>query len=372
MTSAVKTTCKRKYGEDDYRTDWVDGVGSDSEDDPDRRLDLDSDSLHEFVGEKEAAAAALVPVRKKQGLDETTARKGKRTTEEEVKLENAVKKYNGEDWASIAALVPGRTKIQCTSRWHNNLHPKSDETTARKGRWTSDEDGTLADAVEKYNGEDWAAISELVPGRTNRQCWYRWLNELDPTSDETTARKGKWTLGEDSKLMDAVEKHNGVDWAAIAALVPGRTKTQCNSRWNNELDSKRDETTARAGEKWTAGEDSTLMDAVEKYNGADWAAIAVFVPGRTKIQCTNRWHNEFCYKGDETTARLGKWATYEDSTLTDAVEKHTGEDWAAISELVPGRKKQQCRDRWFKCLHPRRTTIRQKEHGTTNEAPALG
>jgi hypothetical protein len=37
-------------------------------------------------------------------------------------------------------------------------------------------------------------------------------------------------------------------------------------------------------------EDSTLKDAVEKHNGEDWAAIAALVPGRTKQQCLNRWH----------------------------------------------------------------------------------
>jgi hypothetical protein len=64
-----------------YRTDWVDGVGSDSdsEDDPDRCVDLDSDSLDEIVSAERAAAATLVPVGKKQGLNETTARNGKWT-----------------------------------------------------------------------------------------------------------------------------------------------------------------------------------------------------------------------------------------------------------------------------------------------------
>jgi hypothetical protein len=33
-------------------------------------------------------------------------------------------------------------------------------------KWATDEDSTLKDEVEKYNGEDWAAISELVLGQT--------------------------------------------------------------------------------------------------------------------------------------------------------------------------------------------------------------
>jgi myb proto-oncogene protein len=47
---------------------------------------------------------------------------------------------------------------------------------------------------------------------------------------------GKWTEGEDSKLTDTVQTHGSKDWHVIAALVPGRTKTQCYDRWCRSLD----------------------------------------------------------------------------------------------------------------------------------------
>jgi hypothetical protein len=99
----------------------------------------------------------------------------------------------------------------------------SDETTTRKGKWTTDEDSTLTDAVEKYNGNNWAGIAALVPGRTDKECRTRLHDVLVSKSDDTTARKGKWTTDEDSTLADAVEKYKGGDWAGIAALVPIRT-----------------------------------------------------------------------------------------------------------------------------------------------------
>jgi hypothetical protein len=76
---------EKKYGEDDYRTGWVDGVdsNSNSEDDPDRLLDSDSDLLDEIESEEQAAVAALVPARTKQGVDETTVRRRKWTTDED-------------------------------------------------------------------------------------------------------------------------------------------------------------------------------------------------------------------------------------------------------------------------------------------------
>jgi hypothetical protein len=223
-----------------------------------------------------------------------------------------------------------------------------------------------------YNGsKKWVAISELVPGRAKKKSKSRWLDTLSCKIDETTARVGKWTTDEDSTLKDAVEMHYGEPWAAISALVPSRTILQCRNRWNNALESKNNETTARKG-KWTTDEDSTLKDAVEKHSGKNWVAISALVPGRTKQQCRSRWVDVLDSKSDETTACRCYWTKDEDSTLTDAVEMYNGsKKWVAISELFPGRTKKQCLNRWVKYLAPSRITITEKERGTTNEVPAL-
>jgi hypothetical protein len=87
-----------------------------------------------------------------------------------------------------------------------------------------DEDDKLNDAVQMHNGKDWFAIATLVPGRTRQQCRSRWSEAFDSRNVRTTARKGKWTPDEDDKLKDAIQMHDGENWYAIAALVPGRTK----------------------------------------------------------------------------------------------------------------------------------------------------
>jgi hypothetical protein len=228
------------------------------------------------------------------------------------------------------------------------MQPNGGASRAPPRFWSPEEDEKLTAAVKttykKKHGAIygvWVAVAALVPGRTNAQCLTRWHNILRPITDEATARVGLWTTDEDSTLKDAVEKHNGKDWAAISALVAGRTKQQCRTRWHNILRPKRDEATARVG-KWTTDEDSTLKDAVEKHNGKNWAAIAALVPGRTRKQCVNRWHDKLRPKTEKTTARLGTWEKYEDITLKDAVEKHNGKNWAASAAFVPGRTKQQC------------------------------
>jgi hypothetical protein len=133
------------------------------------------------------------------------------------------------------------------------------------------------------------------------------------------ATQRRWTLEEDTKLTSAVnttkkysEEFYRTDWNAVSALLPGRTKLQCKNRWYSALDSKSDETIALVG-RWTTDEDSTLKDAVgEKHNGNNWTSIAALVPGRTKQQCLNRWYSALAHKRDETTARVSKWTKEED------------------------------------------------------------
>jgi uncharacterized protein (DUF2237 family) len=154
---------------------------------------------------------------------------------EDTKLKEAVQTHGGKDWGAIFSLVPGRTRMQCRSRWKDVLDPSIGRASRRTGKWVEDEDSKLKDAVQTYGGKNWAAISSLVPGRTKNQCFHRWQDALDPSIDRTSGRSGKWAEDEDSKLKDAVQTHGGKNWAAISSLVPGRTKCQCRSRWHNVL-----------------------------------------------------------------------------------------------------------------------------------------
>jgi hypothetical protein len=98
--------------------------------------------------------------------------------------------------SSVDTLIPNDTLI-----------PTIDPTTARTGKWTADEDIKLKDAVQTYSGKNWVAIAVLVPGRTRLQCHNRWHTSLVYSIDQVTGRKGQWTADEDSKLKDAVETH---------------------------------------------------------------------------------------------------------------------------------------------------------------------
>jgi hypothetical protein len=112
------------------------------------------------------------------------------------------------------------------------------------GRWTIDEDAKLTNAVANTSKKKWGneykidrvTISASIPDRTKFQCQGRWNNGLDSSIDGTNRRTGKWTSDEDSKLKDAVQMHDAMNWKEIAALVPGRTRKQCKRRWKDVLD----------------------------------------------------------------------------------------------------------------------------------------
>jgi hypothetical protein len=219
------------------------------------------------------------------------------TPAEDAQLTRAVtktpKKNRGKeyklDWVAISAQITDRTNTQCNYRWHRTLDPSIDRANRLTGMWTGDDDNKLKDAVQTHGGKNWIAIAALVPGRTREQCHSRWHKILDPRINPANRRTGEWSEDEDIKLKNAVEKHAGKDWAAIAALVPGRIGSQCYHRWQKVLDARVDRTPGRSG-KWTSDEDTKLKTAVHKHGGKHWAAIAGLVPGRTSSQCSNRWH----------------------------------------------------------------------------------
>jgi hypothetical protein len=285
--------------------------------------------------------------------DRASGRKGTWTEDEDSKLKDAVQTHGGKNWGAISALVPGRTKIQCWNRWHNVLNPSIALTSRREGTWTEDEDSKLKDAVQTHGGKNWGAIAVLVPGRTGKQCWNRWHNAVNPSIALMDGREGKWTEEEDSKLKDAVETHGGKNWGAIAALVPGRTKGQCVHRWNVVLDPNIDRASGRTG-KWAEDEDNELRDAVQRHGSKDWSAIAALVPGRTKGQCNQRWRDVLDPSIDQASVHRRKWTAVEDSKLKDAVQTHGGKNWGAVAALVSSRTKSQCRRRWKDVLDPTR------------------
>lgn len=138
-------------------------------------------------------------------------------------LRAAISIYGPHKWSLIAAHVPNRTPMQCSTRWLGALNP-----TIHKGRWTPEEDAALKDAVSEFvdlldsEGHPqpipWNKIAARIPHRTGIQCQARWSEALDPS-----VRKGKWSPDEDEILKEGVRRF-GRCWIRIAELIEGRTQ----------------------------------------------------------------------------------------------------------------------------------------------------
>ena len=109
---------------------------------------------------------------------------------------------------------------------------------AKTGRWTKREDETLravveADAMSGTCARDWGALAARAFGgaRSPSQCADRWEKVL-----KLGLVKGPWTPGEDGVVRRAVEAAAGgapaasFNWAAVAALLPGRLTKQARER----------------------------------------------------------------------------------------------------------------------------------------------
>jgi hypothetical protein len=133
-----------------------------------------------------------------------------------------------------------------------DMHSNARATTVPR-RFTPEEDAKLTSVAKnstrtKHDKEcttDSAAVAVLVPGRPS-------YSSIDPT----LAKTGRWTTDEDTKLTDAVRMSvrisSNKNWPAISALVPGRTIKQCRGRWYNPS----------ATMNCRADKDKTLKDAV--------------------------------------------------------------------------------------------------------------
>lgn len=94
-------------------------------------------------------------------------------------------------------------------------------------------------------------------------------------------RNCNWSSAEDKRLLDAITLHGESNWAAVAVCVEGRTKVECSHRWNRTLNPQ------ISREAWTEEENERLRLLVEQH-GTKWQTIALEMGNRSDVQC--RYH----------------------------------------------------------------------------------
>eukprot|EP00604_Paraphysomonas_vestita_P000935 CAMPEP_0174819538 /NCGR_PEP_ID=MMETSP1107-20130205/2830_1 /TAXON_ID=36770 /ORGANISM="Paraphysomonas vestita, Strain GFlagA" /LENGTH=1018 /DNA_ID=CAMNT_0016033223 /DNA_START=65 /DNA_END=3121 /DNA_ORIENTATION=+ len=236
----------------------------------------------------------------------------------------------------------------------------------KTGPWIYDEDERLIQAVGVFKKPDgninWGEVTRFIGDRSQKQCYVRWNTLLKYRGMGT--RRGAWTAEEDSRLTEAVARHErkggGVYWAKVSEEMGGdRTYQQCLKRWKQVLQHVGSGARTCA---WTEQEDARLVEAMALYDGqgkgggVDWTKVSEYLGGmRAGTQCYKRWHDALKQR---RKSLLGEdWTPQEDFLVVQAVSLYAGEglgggvDWEAVSTHLGGTKSsKQCNRRWNRVL----------------------
>lgn len=222
------------------------------------------------------------------------------------------KEYSGNAirgvWTEVAKSLPYRTIKSVAAAGVRMFHPY-----ANKGAWSADEDASLHAMVGSL-GTKWTKISEAIE-RTPEACRLRWR---EIRSQE--ANSGKWGSDEEKLLVEAVEKYgqqrslkgnstipktdaegnvivpnrrmilDDINWEAVVAHVKTRSRIQCVTKWYLRLSP-----TMQDRGEWDKPDDKILLKSLwnEREKRMDvmehqiqWDTL---VPGRSADQCKRRW-----------------------------------------------------------------------------------
>uniref|UniRef100_A0A8C0CLL8 snRNA-activating protein complex subunit 4 n=1 Tax=Balaenoptera musculus TaxID=9771 RepID=A0A8C0CLL8_BALMU len=203
----------------------------------------------------------------------------------------------------------------------------------KRGAWTQEEDRALAQLVQQMRVGSHIPYRRIVyymEGRDSMQLIYRWTKSLDPS-----LKKGLWAPEEDAKLLQAVAKYGEQDWFKIREEVPGRSDVQCRDRYLRRL-----HFSLKKG-RWNSKEEEKLIELIEKYGVGHWAKIASELPHRTGSQCLSKWKlmvrkRQRRRRGRRPPRRVRWSSSSGDSGTTSGDISTSGDSEDSEPEAAPG------------------------------------
>ena len=82
---------------------------------------------------------------------------------------------------------------------------------------------------------------------------------------------------------------------------------------------------------------------VNQFGHNSWNRIMKLLPGKSEIKCHTRWLE----LNNADKYFIGPWMPEEDEALFKLVQKYGTRNWSKVSMYLPGRIRKQCRERWF-------------------------
>ena len=239
---------------------------------------------------------------------------------------------NGLDWDFISSyFVQSRSAVDCRLQWTINDHPMINRTPIFEDSNKSELENLkkiIPKVFKQVNSKGlpegfcspWQVIaSQLGTNRTAIQCFMMYQRKLNPNF-----LKGKWTPEEDEQLMAAIKIYGTQNWQAVAQLIDGRTGQQCLHRYEKAINPE-----IKRG-RWASDEDDLLKKAVSPFLDSqriNWSAVQKSIPGRTDVQCRERWVNVL-----DPSISAAPFTPQEDEELLNLVEIHGNGNWSKISQ----------------------------------------
>ena len=238
------------------------------------------------------------------------------------------------NWDMVARTCGvGRTPFECRQQWEQRV-----ADTINRGAFAADEDVRLARLASEHGEHEWDRVAEaLGTRRTALAC----LRHYSRRAAAAAVRR-RWTAAEDALLREAVTLHGEKNWQLVSTRIPGRTGQQCLHRWQKSVAPN----IRRA--RWTADEDVRLRVAVRHYGAGNWVAVRAHVPGRTDVQCRER----YCNALDERI-RSDPWSPEDDARMMAAVARVGTTKWSRVAAVMGGdRTDNQVWRRWKQIAEP--------------------